>query len=49
MHFHTKLLREIFPLEMSVSTKPAKVGLYKSGLRDDLLDARRKEGGKSCH
>jgi hypothetical protein len=34
----TKLLREIFPLDMSVSTKPAKVGLYRSGFRDDLLD-----------
>lgn len=38
----TKLLREIFPLEMSVSTKPAKVGLYRPGLRDDLLGIRKK-------
>jgi hypothetical protein len=32
----TKLLRDILPSERSVSTKPANVGRYKSGLRDDL-------------
>lgn len=35
--FCTKLLKEIFPDEISVSTNPAKVGLYRSEVRDDLV------------
>ena len=37
----TKLLRDILPSERSVSTKPANVGRYKSGLRDDLCPRER--------
>ena len=37
MHAYTRLLREILPLEMSVSTKPANVGWYRFGSRDDLF------------
>lgn len=34
---NTRVLRDIFPFEMSVSTKPANVGWYRFASRDDLL------------
>jgi len=40
---HTKLRREIFPFEMSVSTNPANVGLYRFGFRDDLSEGEKRE------
>jgi hypothetical protein len=41
----TNVLRDILPSGSSVSTKPANVGRYKSGLRDDLSKERGR-GGK---